>query len=269
MSSHIIYIRRKDNTTRLPEEVYAEAKRNIGAFFAGTQIGSGITLAEKKKYLPQILGVTPDTPNFFKQVDNFYNSLTVNVTYGNGTELEIGLDKDGEPINVMDWLKYKFVLAHPKVAPNKEASHSRVFDFYVHDKVKAQKQSHAESLIRRKAMEEYLKLTADPIKVDLVIRALKRNPEKMNKEEKELFIEHESKEDPQAFIEVATNKHLETISFIEQCLSAEPLRPVGNSFFHVDELLGSTLEETINYLEDKKNSKMVAQLKAGLAAFQR
>ena len=56
MSSHLITINRRPNATNLPIEVYNESKRKLGSVFtAGGDIIRGLTFAEQKQYLPEIL----------------------------------------------------------------------------------------------------------------------------------------------------------------------------------------------------------------------
>ena len=43
------------------------------------------------------------------------SSMTIPVGF-TGVKLEVGLDEDGKPISIMDYLKYKFALKHPHVA---------------------------------------------------------------------------------------------------------------------------------------------------------
>ena len=111
MSTHLVTILRRPNYTNLPDDVYAESKRKIGSVFtASGDIIRGLTFAEQKQYLPEIIGISPTDHEFGRACKDYYLNMTVEVPMG-GLDLEVGLDDDGHPLNVIDYVKYKFVLA--------------------------------------------------------------------------------------------------------------------------------------------------------------
>jgi hypothetical protein len=56
MSKKTVFIYRRPNTTNLPDDVYSEAKRRIGSTYTKSgDILKGLTIAEQKKWLPEIL----------------------------------------------------------------------------------------------------------------------------------------------------------------------------------------------------------------------
>ena len=70
--------------------------------------------------------------------------------------------------------------------------------------------------------------------------------------------------DPKKFIRVATDKNLEIKAEIEELVSAGVLRKIGNQVIFIDEVLGDTMEDTVVYLKDKKNSGKLTILRAKL-----
>lgn len=268
MASRIITIKRRENTTNLPDHVYAESKRRIGSVFTKTgDIYSGLTFQEQKKFLPYILGVDASDPAFGKAVKNYFRNMTIEVPL-EGTQLEAGTDESGEPLNVMDYVKYKFASTHPHVAGDEgDLSTSRGYKYYIYDEALELEEDYNELEYRKKAYKEFIKLTDNEKKMDMVVRLHLENPTKMSSKEKELFLEAMVEESPLNFYNIATSKTLELEAFIEECLTAEVLRKVGNSLLLGDEKLGDSMEEAVLFLKDKKNSSTLTTLKARVQQF--
>jgi hypothetical protein len=263
MASRIITIKRRENTTNLPDHVYAESKRRIGSVFTKTgDVYSGLTFPEQKKFLPYILGVDPNDPAFGKEAKRYFRNMTIEVPF-EGVELEAGTDENGEPLNVMDYVKYKFAYAHPHVAEDEQAlTTNRTYKYYIFDETLELEEDYNELEFRKKAYKEFIKLTDNEKKMDMVIRLHFENPKKMDAKSKELFLEDMVEENPVNFYNIATSKNLELQAFIEECISVEVIRKIGNSLLLGDEKLGDTMEEAVLFLKDKKNSSTLTTLKA-------
>jgi hypothetical protein len=268
MASRIITIKRRENTTNLPDHVYAESKRRIGSVFTKTgDIYSGLTFPEQKKFLPYILGVDATDPAFGKEVKSYFRNMTIEVPL-EGTQLEAGTDESGEPLNVMDYVKYKFASQHPHVAADEsDLSANRSYKYYIYDEALELEEDYNELEYRKKAYKEFIKLTDNEKKMDMVVRLHLENPSKMDQKSKELFLETMVEENPLNFYNIATSKTLEIEAFIEECLTAEVLRKVGNSLLLGDEKLGDSMEEAVLFLKDKKNSSTLTTLKARVQQF--
>jgi hypothetical protein len=267
MPTRIVEIRRRKNTTRLPDDVYQESKRKVGSTFtASGDVRTGLTMTEEKEIMPFILGISTSDVNFHREVKEFFKTLTIEVPVG-GVKLEAGLDEKGNPINALDYIKYKFAISHPDVAmeENGEIRHS-TYKFYIHDKAAKLEKEHKESLVRKEALKEYIKLTGNEKRMDMVLRVLGADPASMNEKEKELFLEKEATTSHELFLKVVQDKNLETVSFIQECLSKGVLRKEGNTLFNIDEAIGANQEEAIAYLQDKKNSDVLMTLNARLKA---
>ena len=63
---------------------------------------------------------------------------------------------------------------------------------------------------------------------------------------------------------MATDKDLELKAEIESMVEAGVLRKIGNQVIYIDEVLGETLQDTIVYLKNKKNSGTLTVLRAKL-----
>ena len=266
--SHLITINRRPNSTNLPIEVYNEAKRKLGSVFtAGGDIIRGLTFAEQKQYLPEILGVSPADPEFSRRCREYYLNLTVDVPMG-GLDLEIGLDEDGHPLNVLDYIKYKFACAHPFVVQDEsEITGSKRVQYYIRDTRKELAEASANLVIRKDAYKEFIKLSDNENRMNMVLHVYGANPKTMTKDEKELTLEELQEDNPIYFLDICKDKNLELTALINEALSAEALRRVGNSILDGDITLGNSMEEAVLFLKDKANSNVLTAVKAKLKAF--
>ena len=266
--SRTVILKRKANATNLPDHVYAEAKRKIGSTFgANGDINTGLSFGEQKKWLPGIIGVDSKDVNFQKEVKKYFQNLTILVE-NSGTKLEVGLDQDGDPINLMDYVRYKFACAHPYVAENEQAiSTNRRYKYYIYDTEieKVKKLSNVKK--RKEAYKEFIKLTADEAKVNQLLMVYGYSPKSMDLAQREITLETELDADPTQFLMYAQDKNIEHQAFIQDCLTHDVLRQVGNTYLNGDEAIGDSLEEAVLYLKDKKNSSVYTTLKARLKSF--
>ena len=124
MSIKTVIIKRRPNATNLPEEVYSEAKRKIGSTFSmNGDTNTGLTFGEQKKYLPGVIGIDSSDVNFQKEVRKYFQDMSLTIE-NTGTKLEVGTDENGDPNNLLDYIRYKFALAHPYVAKDEQELYS-------------------------------------------------------------------------------------------------------------------------------------------------
>ena len=73
------------------------------------------------------------------------------------------------------------------------------------------------------------------------------------------------KEDsPKKFTRIAKDKNLSLKAEVEELVSAGVLRKIGNQIIYIDEVLGETMQDTVVFLKDKKNSGTLTVLRAKL-----
>ena len=89
-------------------------------------------------------------------------------------------------------------------------------------------------------------------------------PARMTNEQVENALYEIKNKEPKKFIRIATDKNLELKAEIEEMVSAGVLRKIGNQVIFIDEVLGDTMEDTVVYLKDKKNSGKLTLLRAKL-----
>ncbi|MDC6350685.1 hypothetical protein PP178_03910 [Zeaxanthinibacter sp. PT1] len=263
-----VIIKRRPNTTNLPDHVYDSAKKRIGATYnAQGDVNTGLSIKETNELMPHILGVSTQDPAFFKKVKEFFFDLSVDVP-AIGVELEVGVDKDDSPYELMDYIKYKFAIKHPYLLVDPrdpaEVRKKRKYIFTLEDKSRERAEQVANKNKRKEATKEWIKLTADEKKMAMVLRVLGEFPDSMDQDTMEITLEKIANETPSQFLAVAKDKQLETKAFIRNCVSAEVLRKVGNSYMDGEEVLGHSEEEAVIYLQDKANSETLLNLKAKL-----
>ena len=90
------------------------------------------------------------------------------------------------------------------------------------------------------------------------------NPDRMSVEQIENALYEIKNKEPKKFIKITTDKNLELKAEIEEMVTAGVLRKIGNQVIFIDEVLGDTIEDTVVYLKDKKNSGKLTILRAKL-----
>jgi len=267
MSSRIIEIYRRPNNTRLPEEVYAGSNRKIGSFFGPNgSLVTGLTPEEEEAILPVLTGVPYDHPTFLQAKQTYYNEISIKVSL-EGVKLEVGVDKHGRPIDPKGYVDFKYAEQHPWVAPNEKELSNPDYKFFIKDSQAELAKETKQIQSRKQAYKEFIKISDDTKKVDLIITLLGETPSKMGAESKEIFLENFVNTNPTEFYNVATDKRLEMKAFVLDCISAEVLQRVGTVILDGDEQLGDTVEEAALRLEDKANSDILTRLKARLQQY--
>jgi hypothetical protein len=272
MSNKEIQVRRRERTnTTLPPEVLNEARLKIGSVFDGTSPLSGLSTAEEKKYLPGLIGVGPDNHvEWPKRIKAFWAEMSVIVPSA-GTVLQIGVDSDGEPTRLMDWIKFKWLKRHPRVGNTFGDMTSRGCDAYIFDPEEENEKLSRENRQKKAAYIEYMKLTdpkkSDEKRVDRVVRVLMGvNPTNMTSTQKEIELEKIAYNEPARFHKVVTDRDLDIRAEIEDMIGAGILDKIGSHIKFGTDTLGHSMEETIEYFKDKTNVKTISTLKTRLEA---
>lgn len=277
MISRKIKLKRKEIVRfGLPKELKEEKICNLGSYNDSSGNPSRpFTYEEEDKWMGNIVGCKPSDPGFRNAVTHWYKNLTIKIK-PEGVELEIGVDTSGNPVNIEDYLKYKFAQHHPWTAKSKEecmgAEH---LQFYFEDPEAENISKGAKLELTSKAYVEFAKLDEDEDKMDWVIRTvLSKFPElgslteltKLSIDKKKLKIAEVIQKDPSYFLEVMVDKDLIYKAEIASMVEAGVLIKEGNKYLNGTENLGS-LEGTIAWMKDGNNSQDYAILKARLDQF--
>ena len=105
------------------------------------------------------------------------------------------------------------------------------------------------------------------LKVNQLLMVYGYSPKTMDAAQKEITLENELEGNPTQFLEYSQDKNIQHQAFIQDCITHEVIRRVGNTYLNGDENIGDSLEAAVLYLKDKKNSESYTTLKARLKTF--
>jgi hypothetical protein len=260
-----ITIRQKELLNHLPKAVRAEAVSKLSSVYVNRQPLKPFTPEEEKKYMQGILDVNPDHNDWPKYSKQYWAEMTIPVGF-TGVELEIGMDDNDMPLQIVDYIKYRFALKHPHVAMTK-AEMDADFNkrFYIQDLSREDKSRNNEIQMKKDADKEFIKLSSSPKDMKRVIRLLSNvNPDRMTVEQIENSLYEIKNSNPKKFVRIATDKNLELKAEIEEMVTAGVLRKIGNQIIYIDEVLGENMDNAVVYLKDKKNSGTLTVMRAKL-----
>ena len=269
--SHIVTINRKKATNKKFAEAYIDSNRKIGAYYTGNgaTIGTGLDFAEQKKLLPQIIDVEADDRNFRMAVNQYYADKNVSIPR-TGLKLEIGKDKDGDFLNVENFITYKFLESNPLVARNEAELVPNIHLYYIEDSKLKLDAAHAKAKLKKEAYKELNKLS--DAKKKLVLRVLSVGAEAAinsatAEEDIDILLDTELEANPRKFLAVCADKSIEEKALIHELISKGFIRKVNHTLLDGDIKLGDNMEEAIQFLNDANNSDVLLTLKAKLKEF--
>lgn len=246
----------------------------IGSYLTKTgAVGTGLTFDEIKKFMPGVIAMEPTDPKFRLETDKYFNNMMIPVPY-EGRELEIGFDEEtGLPIDIIDYLRYRFIQNHPQVAKDKkEAESSQTKVYYLEDE-QADSERQSEGIVfETKAAIEFAKLVDDKVKFDWVLRELSvRYPEigsisklvSLTPDKKNIALNVAMKKDYKRFLEIVNDEDIKYKAEIASFVDAKIVSKVGNEYVYGSEPLGE-LNHFIAYLKNPNNSETYATLLAKL-----
>ena len=261
-----VIIRPKEVLGCLPKEIRAGAKISIGSIYVGRQPLRGVEGEESHKLLSKILDVPPGHPDWPKQEKNFWASMTVKVPF-EGKELDITVDEEGNPHNTMDYITYQWCKKHRQVADSKEElAKDNSKRFYIYDPQRDLLKKSAKVKIQKEADKEFIKASTDVDKMKRLLRLLSKgtNPDKLSNLEVENNLYELKGKDPVKFLKFVKDKDLDLRAEIEEMVSKDVLRKIGNQYIYGDETIGENITDTIVYFKNKKNSGAVNAIRAQL-----
>lgn len=296
-----VYIRRKPNNGGLPGQNLDDSLQKIGSAYRNQDVLRGLTHAEEAKYLPSIIGVQPSDVKWLEKTRDYWANISKPVPAGDGLELEVGFiwyskedyDKDrtaefnkesgvsiykyGVPLNLPDYILYRYCLLYNRVANSADDMYkSPKIAFYMYSKdeeIKAKKQS----LTTKKSANQLLYANIDDrewashvasmlVAMDRTADLTVAKVQTMSVDEIDILLHKYVESNPGNFLAIAKDKNLKDKAFLERCIANSLLHRIPNTqiITHNDIPIGDTLEEAIAYVQNDKNAKVVAGLKAQL-----
>jgi len=270
MSSRKVFIKRRVANTKIDTSVYNGTITSIGATFDKSgRTNTGLTPEEEKIIMPKIIGIKPEDTEFDLKVQKYFQDLTIRVIWEEPYVLEIGLNEDGFPINPTDYVKYKFAIANKNEVAIHKSEAKGIKRFYIEDPNLEIDSKYDLLKLKKEAFKEFYKLSDNTEKINMILSVLGIDVRNISEKEKELEIENYIEKYPQKFIDVISDKNLEIKSFIENCITAQVITKIGNTYLDGDIELGKSLDEAVMFLKDKKNSDILVKLKARLETFKK
>ena len=150
-----------------------------------------------------------------------------------------------------DELKYLFLRNHKLVQPSMNERKATAKYVIVNEEAEAE-EINKRSKIKRNAIKAFDKLSNTDIKKALRLYGYKADSISAEQAEAKLY---ELVEDsPNKFLEIwVDNKYRETQFLIEAAIAKNIIRKNKNAYMYGTEIIGHSLEDTIAFLEDKKN----------------
>ena len=260
-----VTLRRKEVLNHLPKQVRAEAVLKLSSVYVNRQPLKAFSPEEEKKFMTGYLDVSPDHMEWPKHSKEFWSNLTIPVGF-TGVELEIGVDANDNPVKIDDFIKYRFALKHPHVALTKDEMDKDFGKrFYIQDLTRDDKVKNNKIQLRKDADKEFIKISANSKNMKRVLRLIASvNPDRLTDDQVENQLYEIKDKNPQKFLKIATDRNLELKAEIEEMVTAGVLRKIGNQIIFIDDIIGETLDNSVVYLRDKKNSSTLTILRAKL-----
>jgi hypothetical protein len=179
-----VYLRRQELSNHLPKAVRADATMKLSSVFVNRQPLKGFTPKEEKEFMQELLDVSPEHNDWPKHSKEFWANLTIPVSF-TGVELEIGLDDNGIPLSIMDYIKYRFAIKHPHVALTEgEMASNFSKRFYIQDLTRDDKVKNNQIQVKKDADREFIKLSSSEKNMARVLRLMSNtNPARLSLEQ--------------------------------------------------------------------------------------
>lgn len=305
----VVKIKVIDNT-RAPQDIKDLSTKKIGSVYTRTgDILRGLSLEEEKYYLPSVLGLASNDPAFGKATRLFWADMSIILDAEEGDlELSIGgqfineKDTNGNevqrfiPDNIMDWIRYRFVQKHPKVAYKREDIIGEDGSTTVNDKKYMYYLENKEDIQQKETELLGVKLDADKLfiqlfqkangeynkdKIEWIIDMYKSEVDDDNTDTKtfankeaedwinrvQLYLYAKKEKAPDRFLKILKDELLEEKAFLMRCISEGLLQKIGNTIVDDQLPIGESLKEAAIYIKNPKNSKFLLSLKERLKTF--
>lgn len=187
----------------------------------------------------------------------------------------------GIPLNVSDFILYRYCLVYSRVANTKEEiNNSPKIAFFLESDAQRSAERKARHDFTLAITTKYIELISDREKVEnilYIIGSQKESVEKRKGErfslsndgEKDIFIKAYSEVYPQKFIELMDDKRLKKKAFIQRCIDSGILRKLPNTqtiMYEDDVKLGDNMEQACDFISLEKNKGVVNEIKERLKA---
>ena len=276
-----VQIKPKIPSTTIPKELHPEVRVRIGSKWKeGTRSPlMGLSPLERKFFLPEIIGIAPESNDWNDRVKKYYANLTV-VLPPEGIKLNLSTGDDGSYAVPEDYVVFKQMLADKTVANSPEEMNQTHSACIVDpERAKMLRMSLNNSIDELDRL--YLKLLAkDDDKnykklkeINSILRLYNVNPEALTVDEKimklrgykELSISSVQEgvnlvETP--FYERATDDLLVDKAFVQTLVSKGAIVMQGTHFVDASDnnlIIGKNLKDAALFMRDQNNSEHIVR----------
>ena len=263
--------RKESLFVKFPKELQSDIKRKIGSTWVSDtkDVLRGLSKEEEKEYLPDIIGIQPTSEQWNGAVRDYWLNYVIDVPK-EGKELIIGVDEDGKPLNVPDYIAYNFASKHVSVASTKEQlMNKEAFPYYMVNSADEDAAVQSAYEIGVRADKAFTSLVEkgkeDKARWVYDIVRDRENPINPDQQEMMIMLKQIKDKNPQRFVAAMLDKNLETRYLINQFIRAGVLVKEGNTYFNGDQSLGIE-SELIAFLEMPTNQDAKLKLMKRLEA---
>lgn len=275
-----VWIKRRSTQPVLPVEglnyqIGRDHKLFIGPAFAGPNtaklLGRDIlTREEEQKYMPQLINISTTHTEWDKILNTYWETLQVDVPY-DGLSLNVGTiqkseSEEPEPINLFEWLLYKYCLRYAQCANSRDMmGASDRIRFYLWKDTEERSLKTSMLVWEDKATLARLEIQQDIEKVKSII-ILAGHAVPLDMGERNSLLADVAKSDAQAFLKLVADKGLLEKAFVERLVRAQLMsRPLNSTLVVYDNAqVGRNLEEAALWLKQPENSQVYLSLRQQL-----
>lgn len=271
----------------------------IGASFRNNDTLRGLTPEEEIRLLPKIIGTQPSSDKWEEKTREYWNNISKNIP-DNGLQLETGMmwlskedyDADkrapkdengtiinskGRPINTADYIIHRYCLLYSECANHEKDLHKAPrIRMYIHSDEVERKTKKQALQMEMKANQLFYSSMADRNWARWLLRLLVTRDTNIKKKITVGHLTHISdddvnfglgdyiKKDAELFFVLGNDKDLHLKAFIEECVFLGRLIRIANTeaIMFDNETIGHTVDQTVAFLNDPKNSRVLDTLKA-------
>jgi hypothetical protein len=281
-NSYKIWIRRKSShIERIQKDIpeyLARSKKYVGSYFESKTsqvIGSGLTEGEKKLLLPDIIGVSPDEREWKAKSILFFQELATEVPFGDGLKLEIGLEKDNNkplsennmPLNIMDYVRYRHIKGHPKVAPSEDdAKGDLLKDFFIYNPQKSRDLANKIAADRDNANAKYLTIKNKPEVVSALLIYYGKNPDLYGTDgDRTTELSNLVIENPEIMLTAMADDSLIKRTTLRAMVSYGVVVVIDSAYYTKEKVkIGNNENEAVTWLSDTEKNGNTTSLLVGL-----
>lgn len=231
---------------------------------------SALTPTEEARFMPTLIGIGPNHPDWEQRLNDFWHSFRRLVPYPQlelDTSMEYRDENDlGTPVNHRDYITWRYCQVYSNVANSRatvnKAKHIR---FYLHSDVEEAAYLERLQTLKDTAFGLRLQVAEDEKKRKAVLMVIDGTVP-LREIDQKLRLAQLTDKDPNQFIEVVKDSNLLLKSFIRRCVNAGVIvNPPDTTLYLYDSTsIGQTLDQAVAFLKDNHNAVTKEEIQSKL-----